>query len=226
MKGERAVVLFSGGLDSTTVLYLARSQGYHLYCLIFAYGQRHRKEIRAAQKIARLNKLPYKIVKINLPWTKSSLIAGKKKIPSFSVRRKNIPSTYVPGRNTIFLSYALSLAESIGAKKIFIGANSIDFSGYPDCRPAYYYAWQKVLKALDTRIKIVAPLLKMSKARIIQLGSKLGVPYHLTWSCYRGGKNPCGLCDSCHWRQQGFQEAGRSDPLKYQHVAGTVSRNF
>lgn len=212
---KKAVVLLSGGLDSTTVLYWAKSRGYQCHCLIFSYGQRHQKEVKIARKIARQNKCPFTVVKINLNWAKSSLLDKKKNIPRFSLHRKTLPTTYVPGRNTIFLSYALSLAESIRAERIFIGANAIDFSGYPDCRPDYYSAWQKVLKALKTKIKIFAPLLYLSKDKIIRLGMKLQVPYQFTWSCYRGGKFPCGVCDSCRLRILGFQKAGLIDPLKY-----------
>jgi 7-cyano-7-deazaguanine synthase len=214
---KKAVVLFSGGLDSTTVLYYAIKKGYKCYCLSFDYGQRHKKELLAAKKIAKELSCPLKVVKIKLPWDTSSLLDKSKKLPNCGsklithnslLRTAVYPSTYVPGRNTIFLSFALSFAETIGAQRIFIGANAIDFSGYPDCRPVYYKAWNEVLKALGTKIKIETPLINKTKAGIIMLGSKLGVPYKQTWSCYSGGKEPCGVCDSCVLRARGFKEAG------------------
>jgi len=207
MKLRKAVVLLSGGIDSTTTLYWAKTKGYQCYALIFDYGQRHRKEIIRAAKIARLSRTPYRIIKIKLPWKGSSLLDKKLKVP---VRKKlqGIPSTYVPARNTIFLSFALSYAEAIGAKAIFIGANAIDFSGYPDCRPSYYRAFQKVVKegTKVKRIKIYTPLINLTKAQIIRLGYKLGAPLDLTWSCYQGKKEPCGVCDSCRLRDKGFAE--------------------
>jgi 7-cyano-7-deazaguanine synthase len=220
---KRAVVLLSGGLDSTTTLYLAQHKGYKCYCLIFDYGQRHRREIQSAVKIAKLSNCEYKIVKFNLPWAvESSLISKKIPIPERNIIKDTIiPSTYVPARNTIFISFAISYAESINADAIFIGANAIDFSGYPDCRPAYFSVFNKLIK-LGTkrgvegkRIKVVAPLVNMSKAEIVALACKLKVPLYLTWSCYRGGKRPCGKCDSCKLREKGFKEAGIKDPLLY-----------
>ncbi|MCX5726413.1 MAG: 7-cyano-7-deazaguanine synthase QueC [Candidatus Saganbacteria bacterium] len=201
----KAVILLSGGIDSTTTLYLAKKQGYNCYALIFDYGQRHKREIRSAVAVAKRAKVPYQIIKIRLPWKGSSLLDKALKVP---VRRKfkGIPSTYVPARNTIFLSFALSYAEAIGAKAIFIGANAIDFSGYPDCRPAFYKAFRKVVgegtKAKNR--KTLTPLINMTKAQIIKLGLKLGAPLYLTWSCYKGGRKPCGVCDSCKIRQKGF----------------------
>lgn len=126
-------------------------------------------------------------------------------------KSSKLPSTYVPGRNTIFLSYALSFAESMRASVIFIGANAVDFSGYPDCKPGYYNAFNKVLKALGTRVQIKVPLIKMSKTGIVRKGAYLGVPFRYTWSCYKGGRRPCGKCDSCRFRAKGFQEAGVFD---------------
>jgi len=216
---SKAVILLSGGLDSTTTLYYAKKQGYDCFALIFDYGQRHRRELRSAAAVARRARIPYQILKINLPWKGSSLLDRKLKIP---VRRelRGIPSTYVPARNTIFLSFALSYAEAIGAKAIFIGANAIDFSGYPDCRPSFYKAFQKVIKegTKAKKIKILTPLIDLSKAQIIRLGMKLGAPLDLTWSCYQGGSKPCGVCDSCRLRQKGFDkyyaaEAKRSEIL-------------
>lgn len=213
---KRAVVLLSGGIDSATTLYLAKDKGFSPYCLIFDYGQRHSREIESAKRIAKEAGCRYLICKINLPWKGSSLLDKKKRIPR---RGRGIPSTYVPARNTIFLSFALSFAEAIRAEVIFIGANAIDFSGYPDCRPRFYYAFRKVIccgtkAGVEKReIKIRTPLIWKTKAQIIKLGQSLGVPYELTWSCYRGKKKPCGICDSCRFRAKGFLEADLKDPL-------------
>jgi 7-cyano-7-deazaguanine synthase len=214
---DKTVVLLSGGIDSTTTLYYAKNKGYKCHALIFDYGQRHRREVSAAVAVSVRAKVPYQIIKIPLPWKGSSLLDKKIKVP---VRKslKGIPSTYVPARNTIFLSFALSYAEAIGAKAIFIGANAIDFSGYPDCRPSFYEAFRRVVKtgtrkSLDgTRdkqeIEIKTPLINMTKARIIALGLKLKAPLKLTWSCYMGGRKPCGVCDSCRIRERGFKVLG------------------
>lgn len=216
---KTSVVLLSGGLDSATTLYYAKSQGYKTHCIIFDYGQRHRTEIERAKKIARLSKSDYRVVKIKLPWGGSALL--DKKIPLPKNRKiipKEIPVTYVPARNIIFLSLAASYAETIGAKAIFIGANAIDYSGYPDCRPAFYQAYQQALTrglkvgAQGHPIKIYTPLIRKTKAQIIRLGLKLKVPYHLTWSCYQGGHRPCGVCDSCLIRNQGFESLAVVDP--------------
>jgi len=205
----RAVVLLSGGIDSTTTLYLAKKKGYKCAALIFDYGQRHRKEVDRASRISRMSGTPYKIVKIKLPWNGSSLLDKKKRIPAHrKISSKKIPSTYVPARNTIFLSFALSFAEATGAKAVFIGANAVDFSGYPDCRPSYYRALRKLAREgmKEKDIRILTPLINLSKSDIIKLGKKLGAPLHLTWSCYSGGNKPCGVCDSCRIRQKGFSE--------------------
>lgn len=205
---RKAVVLLSGGIDSTTTLYYAKKHGYKCSALIFDYGQRHKKEIRSAVKVAKAAKVFYQIIKINLPWQGSSLLNLKAKVPANRKINKSIPSTYVPGRNTIFISFAVSYAEAIGAQAIFIGANAIDFSGYPDCRPDYYKAIQKVItKGTKARnIKVLTPLINMTKSQIIRLGLKLAAPLYLTWSCYNGGKYPCGVCDSCRIRAKGFKE--------------------
>lgn len=226
--GKRCVVLLSGGLDSATVLYFAKKKGFSPVCLIFDYGQRHRREIESARKIARSAGCPYKIIKISLPWQGSSLLDKKICLPQ-SVRDKGaggrgregipvIPNTYVPARNIIFLSFALSFAEAAGARTIFIGANAVDYSGYPDCRPEFYRAFEKVISlgtkagVEKTKIKISTPLISLTKARIIKLGVKLGVPYELTWSCYQGKRKPCGKCESCFYRAKGFKDAGVIDP--------------
>lgn len=181
---KRAVVLLSGGLDSATTLFFAKAKGYQTYCLIFDYGQRHAKEILQAQKLARHTKSSFKVVKIALPWGGSALIDRK---ISLQKNRKNIPNeipvTYVPARNIIFLSFAASYAETVGAQAIFIGANAVDYSGYPDCRPNFYQAFQLALKrGLKTGvsgkpIKIHTPLIRKTKADIIRLGRKLNVSY-------------------------------------------------
>jgi 7-cyano-7-deazaguanine synthase len=201
----RAVILLSGGLDSTTTLYYAKSKGYKCFALIFDYGQRHKREIRSAVAVARRVGVAYHVVRIKLPWKGSSLLDRRTKIPK-NRKLQGIPSTYVPARNTIFLSFALSYAEAIGAQAIFIGANAVDFSGYPDCRPAFYRAFRKVAEqgTKARGIKIVTPLLKQTKKQIVALGRKLGAPLDLTWSCYAGGRKPCGVCDSCRLRARGF----------------------
>jgi 7-cyano-7-deazaguanine synthase len=216
--GRRAVVLLSGGLDSATTLYVAQKKGYQTHCLIFDYGQRHRREIRSARQIARLAHCPATLIKISLPWKGSALLDKKMALPQKRRVFRRIPSTYVPARNTIFLSFALSYAEATAATRIFIGANAVDFSGYPDCRPKFYHAFNR-LASLATKcgiehraVKIEAPLIGLKKSEIIRLGLKLSVPYQATWSCYKGERRPCGRCDSCLIRKKGFQEAGLKDP--------------
>lgn len=218
---KKAVVLLSGGLDSATVLYWAKAQGWSPLALVFDYGQRHRREIDSAKSLCRRTRVPFHTVKFHLPWKGSSLLGRQGAIPSFKPADigQGIPSTYVPARNSIFLSFGLSCAEAIGAGAVMIGANALDYSGYPDCRPDFITSIERAF-ALGTRagregrgIRIIAPLLKYSKAKIVLLGSKLGVPYELTWSCYRGGARPCGRCDSCRLRARGFARAGVSDPL-------------
>ncbi|MEW6102065.1 MAG: 7-cyano-7-deazaguanine synthase QueC [Candidatus Omnitrophota bacterium] len=213
---RKAVVLLSGGLDSATTLFFAKSRGYECFCLAFNYGQRHDKEINAAKKIAESAKAKYRVLKISLPWKGSALLDNKIAIPKEP--GKGIPSTYVPARNIIFLSFALSYAEAIGAAAIFIGAHAQDYSGYPDCRPEFFSAFNQVARSgtkagsNGKRIEIKMPLINKTKAEIIKLGARLGVPFRLTWSCYTGERKPCGECDSCFFRHKGFQEAGFNDP--------------
>lgn len=208
---KKAVVLLSGGIDSATCLYLAIRQGFVPHCLIFNYGQRHTREIVSAKKIARKAKCGYSVCGMSFPWKGSSLIDKSLEIP---VHGRGIPSTYVPGRNIIFLSFALSCAEAIKAEAVFIGANVRDFSGYPDCRPEFYRSFKSVARTglKSKAIKILTPLLHKSKAEIIKIGLELSVPYYLCWSCYRGADKPCGRCDSCRFRARGFRQANLKDP--------------
>ncbi len=220
---KRCVVLLSGGLDSATVLYSARKKGFLPVCLIFDYGQRHSREIESAKKIASVSGSSCRVVKISLPWQGSSLLDNKISLPQRTRGKtqgiSEIPNTYVPARNIIFLSFALSFAEVIQAEVIFIGANALDYSGYPDCRPEFYRAFEKVISCgtksgvEKNKIRILTPLINLTKAQIVKLGAGLGVPFELTWSCYQGKRKPCGKCDSCFYRAKGFREAGFSDPL-------------
>lgn len=222
-KKETAVVLFSGGLDSTTCLYWALAKGYDCVALNIFYGQRHSKEVLYAKKICKKLGVKFIEVKLNLPWLEAatSLVGKNHIIPDEPLNKiKNttrIPSTYVPARNLVFMSVAASLADSIDAGSIVAGPNAIDYSGYPDCRPEFYRPLAKTIKE-GTRlgvtgkpIQILTPLLKLSKKQIAELGHKLGVPFGMTWSCYNGGAKPCGHCDSCKLREQGFREAGLKD---------------
>ncbi len=209
---KKAIVLLSGGVDSSTTLYIAQHQGYRSTCLIFDYHQRHRREIKSAKKIAQSVNADYKILKISFPESKSSLLN-----PNISLKsgKEKIPLSYVPARNIIFLSYAVSYAESFGISAIFIGANQIDYSGYPDCRETFISAFNEMIKegTKKKKIRVIAPLIKMTKGEIIKLGMKLNVPYRFTWSCYAGGEKPCLKCDSCKIRLKGFKDAGINDPL-------------
>lgn len=212
---KKAVVLLSGGLDSAVTLSIAKSGGLECLCLIFDYGQRHKKEIEYAKKIALTANCPYQLLKIKLPWKGSSLIDKKMILPKPA---NSIPSTYVPARNIIFLSFAFSCAEAIKANAIYIGAHCQDYSGYPDCRPEFFRAFSKVILTgtksgvEKNEIKLMTPLLRKTKSQIIRLGLKLGVDFKLTWSCYQGGRYPCGKCDSCYYRMRAFKEAKLKDP--------------
>ncbi len=211
-----AIVLLSGGLDSATLLYYVKRR-FNPLALVFLYGQRHRKELNSALKIAKACRVKAKRVKVDFPEVGSALLDTRLKLPGRLSRK--IPITYVPGRNIVFLSIALSYAEAYGIDKIFIGVNAIDYSGYPDCRPEFIRAFNRMVKlgtkaGVESRpVKIVAPFINLKKSEIIKIGVSLGVPYELTWSCYAGEEKPCGRCDSCRLRAKGFREAGVNDPL-------------
>ena len=228
MSGKRAVVLLSGGLDSATVAAIARSQGYTLAAITFDYGQRHRAELAAAEKVARAAGVSRHVVMpIDLRKFGGSALTSDIPVPKDRGAEEighGIPITYVPARNTIFLSFALALAEVEKAADIFIGANARDYSGYPDCRPEYIAAFEKmanlaVAEAVEGRLKITirAPLMELGKGDIIRRGLSLGVDYSLTRSCYDpdGEGRACGHCDSCQLRLKGFAEAGIADPAPY-----------
>ena len=218
---RKAVVLVSGGLDSAVVLYSARKEGYDCRCLTFDYGQRHKKEIASARRLAAKSGSKLTIVKLDLPWKGSSLLDDNEALPvdrTIEEIARRIPSTYVPGRNTIFLATAASFAESLGASSVFIGAHYEDSSGYPDCRKEYLETFNRVIGlgtkcGLQGRLDMRFPLIEMAKKEIILLGDSLGVPFELTWSCYEGADEPCARCDSCVLRAKGFREAGLRDPL-------------
>ena len=222
-----AVILLSGGLDSATTLAIAQSRGHRCYTLTFAYGQRHEIELKAAENIARqFHVVLHTIVNIDLKIFGGSALTSDINVPkgrSVEIMAKEIPVTYVPARNTIFLSYALAYAEVNDAHHIFFGANAVDYSGYPDCRPEYIHAFERMAN-LATKdgvegkvMRIHAPLLTMSKAEIIREGVKLGVDYSITHSCYdpQHDGRACGRCDSCLLRKKGFADAGIDDPTYY-----------
>lgn len=223
MPDKRAVVLISGGLDSSTVLAVAHKAGYECYALSFDYGQRHRAELVAAERIAQdLGAVHHKQIKLDLSIGGSALTDASIAVPEDSPA--GIPVTYVPARNTVFLSIALGWAEVLKAEAIFIGVNSVDYSGYPDCRPEYIHAFQQManlatkLGVEGGELAIETPLIDLTKAQIIELGQRLGVDYGLTVSCYQADANgrACGRCDSCRLRRQGFADAGVEDPTHYQ----------
>lgn len=226
---SRAVVLLSGGLDSSTVLAIARERGHDVVALTFDYGQRHEKEVDCAKAVARaLGASEHIVMPIPLGHLMdSSLTSHDALLPEGRSRDaigSGVPSTYVPSRNIVFLSVAASIAESIGAETVFIAANAVDFSGYPDCTPEFLYAFQKVLDSGTKAgkegrpIRVEAPVVDMTKADIVREAIRLGVPLELTWSCYKGGERACGRCDSCQLRLEGFRQAGAEDPLEYEVV--------
>ena len=227
MGRKKAVLLLSGGLDSTTLLALATSEGYAIHALSFRYGQRHAAELAAAQKIAeRYSVVQHVVTDIDLRVFGGSALTADIDVPKDRAMNDDaaIPVTYVPARNTIFLAFALAWAEVLGAAEIFIGVNALDYSGYPDCRPEFIEAFEKMAR-LATRsgvegtapVTIRTPLIDLSKKEIIELGLKLGVDYSMTTSCYDPGAagEACGHCDACQLRLRGFEEAGSRDPANY-----------
>jgi 7-cyano-7-deazaguanine synthase len=250
---KKAVVLSSGGIDSTTAMAIAKAEGYEIYSLSFNYGQRHSFELKKASEVAKyFNAKEHLIIDIDLrkiggsaltsdievpknsgQW---SVVSGQesKKLITHHSSLTTIPVTYVPARNTIFLSFALAWSEVLGAEDIFIGANAVDYSGYPDCRPEYIKAFEKMANLATragvegkSRLKIHTPLINLTKGEIIKKGIELGVDYSMTLSCYDPDKNghPCGLCDSCQFRLKGFKEAGIKDPLTYKVTRTPVHQN-
>ena len=226
MNRGKAVLLLSGGLDSTTLLALARSEGYAIHALSFRYGQRHAAELAAAQKIAaRYEVVQHVITDIDLRIFGGSALTSDIEVPKDRVVDEAIPVTYVPARNTIFLSFALAWAEVLGASDIFIGVNALDYSGYPDCRPEFIAAFQEMARVATRAgvegsaapVTIRTPLIELSKKEIIELGLSLGVDYSMTTSCYDPSDDgeACGHCDACQLRLRGFEEAGATDPVRY-----------
>lgn len=219
-----AVVLFSGGLDSTTCLAVAREDGFFPHALAVRYGQRHEHELKAAERVAQAMNVPLKHVTLDLRAIGGSALTAEIEVPKDAPMGGAIPVTYVPARNTVLLALALGYAEVLGAEDLYLGVNAIDYSGYPDCRPAFVEAFEKLANvataaAVDggAQYKVHAPLLQLSKAEIVKLGTRLGVPYALTHSCYDPDAEgrACGRCDSCRLRAQGFRDAGVPDPTAY-----------
>ena len=221
---KKAVILYSGGLDSTTCLAIAREEGYDPYAISFSYGQRHQQELEVAKRNARpMGALDHLLVEFDLRKMGGSALTSDLAVPKGGVEDNEIPVTYVPARNTIFLSFALGWAEVLGSFDIFIGVNALDYSGYPDCRPEFIQAFETMANLATKagveghRMKIHTPLISLTKAEIIRKGLSLGVDYALTHSCYDPAEDgaACGLCDSCRLRLKGFAEAGVADPVRY-----------
>ena len=217
-----SVVLLSGGMDSATCLAIAVREGRPVHALTLAYGQKHVREIRSARALAQQFRIrAHTITRLPIGSLLPSAITDRsRRIPGSGVRAGAIPSTYVPARNLIFLSIALGYAEAHGLETIMIGANAVDYSGYPDCRPEFFRAFERTARVATKagvtggrRFQIRAPLLRKSKAQIVRWGERLSVPWALTWSCYAGGRVPCEKCDSCRLRARGFREAGVRDTL-------------
>lgn len=224
---KKAVILVSGGLDSSTVLAMARQQGFDCYTLSFDYGQRHKSELIAAQRVSdAMAVVEHKVVKLDLATIGGSALTDSS-IDVPEQETSGIPVTYVPARNTVFLSIALGWAEVLGANDIFVGVNAVDYSGYPDCRPDYLLAFEAMANLATkagvegNKLSIHAPLINMTKAQIIEVGIERGVDYSTTVSCYQATAEgaACGVCDSCRLRKQGFVEAGVQDPTKYTNSA-------
>ena len=231
--GRRAVVLLSGGIDSATALEIARQDGFAAYALTFRYGQRHQAELAAAERVARAARVVrHEIIDIDLRRFGGSALTDEIDVPKDRTPEaigEGIPVTYVPARNTIFLSFALAWAEVLGSNDIFIGVNALDYSGYPDCRPEYIAAFERLADLATKRgvegaerLRIHAPLVNLSKREIIERGIALGVDYSLTSSCYDPDPSgaACGRCDACQLRLKGFSEAGLVDPVRYASVVG------
>jgi 7-cyano-7-deazaguanine synthase len=229
---QKAVVLLSGGIDSTTTLAVAKAAGFEVHALTFRYGQRHQREVQAARDVAaRLAAEQHAVVEIDLRLFGGSALTSETAVPkgrSAEEMGRGIPVTYVPARNTIFLSYALAWAEVLEAADVFIGANALDLGGYPDCRPEYIAAYERMANLATkagvegrTRLKMHAPLIELTKSQIIRRGLELGVDYSLTFSCYDPNTQgeACGECDACLLRLQGFADCGRSDPAPYRREA-------
>jgi len=223
----RAACLLSGGIDSAVSAAIARSEGYEVHALTFDYGQRHDREVECARKIAEWLDSEHKIFDIDLNQVGGSALTDEIEVPEGKrideiKDSDEIPPTYVPARNTIFLSIALAYAEVIGAEAIFIGAHAVDYSGYPDCRPEYFEKFRELAGLATKRgvegkgIGIETQLLELGKDDIIKKGAGLGVPFQHTWSCYKGNDKACGVCDSCVIRLNGFEEAGLEDPIDYE----------
>ena len=226
MSKSKAVVLLSGGLDSATVLAMAKARGFDCYTIGFDYGQKHNSELKAAFRIAdAFGNHPHKVIRLDLGSIGgSALTSDDIDVPVEGVANTGIPVTYVPARNTVFLSIALGYGEVIGARHLFIGANAVDYSGYPDCRPAFIEQFERLANvataAIDggDRWSVEAPLMTMSKSDIVSAGTSLGIDYGLTVSCYQADENgaACGACDACRLRRKGFMDAGLPDPTRYQ----------
>jgi 7-cyano-7-deazaguanine synthase len=224
---KRALVLLSGGLDSATVLAIAKAEGYELFALSFSYGQRHARELEAARRVvASIGVVQHRIAAIDLRAFGGSALTAEIEVPkgrALEEMAHGIPITYVPARNTIFLAFALAWAEVLGASDIFLGVNALDYSGYPDCRPEFIEAFEKMANLATKagvegrqQLRIHTPLIAMTKAQIVAKGRELGVDYGLTFSCYDPGPEgkPCGQCDSCLLREKGFRENGIEDPVR------------
>lgn len=227
MSKPKAVVLLSGGLDSATVLAMAKARGFDCYTIGFDYGQKHNSELKAAYRIVEaFGDHPHKVIRLDLGTIGgSALTSDDIEVPVEGVANSGIPVTYVPARNTVFLSVALGYGEVIGARHLFIGANAVDYSGYPDCRPSFIEQFEQLANvataAVDggDRWSVEAPLMTMSKSDIVAAGSSIGIDYSLTVSCYQADENgaACGACDACRFRRKGFMDAGLPDPTHYQN---------
>jgi 7-cyano-7-deazaguanine synthase len=225
MNRSKAIVLLSGGLDSATTMLIAKQDGFSVFALSFDYGQRHRVELEKARQLAaRYGAREHRVIALDFPAGAASALTDPSiAVPKNSLGKEAIPSTYVPARNTLFLAHAIAWGEAIGAGDIFIGANALDYSGYPDCRPEYLEAFEKMANLAtkagiqgDLAFRIHAPLLRMTKAEIVARGAALGLDFGLTSSCYDPSPDgrPCGACDSCLYREKGFREAGVRDPVR------------